>query len=152
MGLPHLCGRAYGIFGLATGIFGVAGWQDDARTWAAWARMNPELAGVFVGAGGVMFLTYLVWEIRRLLQRRHAATAVSYLTAGAIIDHYISPAMMDKPDPVKLIVRKDILDRFGETPRAKLGRLEYNGVLLRQWLEHNAARFLVKHRGRCNET
>lgn len=156
MALYHIFGRAYGVAGLATGIFGVAGWREDAHTWAAWAEMNPELAGVFVGAGGVMFATYLIWEICRFLQHRRgrrraatgaAPTAVCYLTAGAIIDRFISPAMMDKTDPVKMIIRKDILDRFGETPGAKLGQFDYNGVLLRQWLEHNAARFLVKHRG-----
>ena len=41
--------RTYGVLGLVGGAFGVAGWQDDAQTWAKWAEMNPELAGALMG-------------------------------------------------------------------------------------------------------
>ncbi len=31
---------------------------------------------------------------------------------------------------------------------AKLGEYQYNRALLHQWMQSNAARFLVKHRGK----
>ena len=68
--------RAYGVLGLGGGAFGIAGWQDDARTWAEWAVVNPELAGALMGAGGVMAATWIVWEIvtlRRRIASREAA-------------------------------------------------------------------------------
>ena len=65
-------GRAYGAFGFGTGILDIAGWQDDARAWAGWAEVNPELAGALMGAGGVMVATWIVWEIM-MFRRRIAA-------------------------------------------------------------------------------
>ena len=49
--------RAYGVLGLGGGAFGIAGWQEDARAWMEWAQVNPVLAGVLMGAGGVMVVT-----------------------------------------------------------------------------------------------
>ena len=149
----HLFRRIYGFFGLAGGLLGIAGWQDDARAWTEWAGMYPELAGMLVGAGGVMFATCLVSEVRGILKRRKdgsnkdAPISVSYTDAGAIIDHYISPATVGMRPAVHIIVRKDLLEQFGKTTGAKLSEYEYNGVLLRQWLKSNAARFLVDYRG-----
>ena len=65
----RLPGRAYGALGAGGTIFGVAGWGDDARAWARWAEMNPGEAGILIGAGGVMFITYLVWEVTGVLRR-----------------------------------------------------------------------------------
>ena len=70
--------RAYGILGLGGGAFGIAGWQEDAQTWAEWAKVNPELAGALMGAGGIMVATWIVWEIvawRRLGGRAESALA-----------------------------------------------------------------------------
>ena len=141
------------VFWLVERVIGLAGLPDDTLAWLDIVAIVPDPIGwLALGASLALLINHL-WNLlqsNQLAKRaatEAAPTAVSYLTAGAIIDHYISPAMMDKSDPVKLIVRKDILDRFGETPGAKLGQFEYDRVLLRQWLEHNAARFLVKHRG-----
>ena len=38
-------------------------------------------------------------------------------------------------------------DRFSRTPGAMLGESQYNRVRLQEWIESNAARFLVEHRG-----
>ena len=67
--------RAWGVSGLLGSAFGVAGWQDDARAWAQWAKMNPELAGALMGAGGIMLATWLVWEIGAVVKRHRAAHA-----------------------------------------------------------------------------
>ena len=61
--------RIYGALGFVGGAFGAAGWQDDAQVWAMWAEMNPELAGALMGAGGVMFATWVIWEVIRLWRR-----------------------------------------------------------------------------------
>ena len=99
--------------------------------------------GLLMGAGGVVLLGQIaVW----LSKKRHTP-AVDYLNAGAIIDRYISPAMVGKSPAIRITVRRDFLERFSKTTGAKLSEYEYNGVLLRQWLESNAARFLVDHRG-----
>ena len=121
------------------GLFlGVAGWRSDALTWFRWfSGMDPLLSGLFMGAGGAVLLGQIaVW----LSKKRHTP-AVDYLNAGAIIDRYISPAMVGKSPAIRIIVRKDLLQRFSKTTGAKLSEYDYNGVLLRQWLESNAARF-----------
>jgi len=55
-------GRLYGVAGVGATAFGIAGWKDDARGWLEWAAINPFLAGILTGAGGVMVVTYLAWE------------------------------------------------------------------------------------------
>lgn len=65
--------RAYGVLGLGSSALGIAGWQDDARAWAKWAEMNPELAGALMGAGGIMVITWLVWEIMAWRKRGRRA-------------------------------------------------------------------------------
>lgn len=70
MGWGQVCGRLYGTLGFCGVVFGIAGWGGDARTWAEWAGMNPGEAGILIGAGGVMIITYLVWEIHGIINRR----------------------------------------------------------------------------------
>ena len=72
--------------------------------------------------------------------------AVDYLEAGAIVDAYIEPAMRDKSAGVRISVRKGFLDRFDKVTGAKLGEYQYNRALLHQWMQSNAARFLVENR------
>ncbi len=50
------------------------------------------------------------------------------------------------PSHIKIGVRKDFIDRFDKMTGAKLGEYQYNAALLRQWMESNAARFLVEKR------
>ena len=73
---------------------------------------------------------------------------LDYIEAGAIVDRYIEPALRDMRDAVRLTVRKDFMDRFDNVTGAKLGEYEYNRVLLHQWMQSNAARFLVENRGK----
>ena len=153
--------RAYGVLGLCGGAFGVAGWQDDARTWAEWAAVNPELAGALMGAGGVMFATWVVWEAIRLWRhgilglkararkpersQSPTATVIGYEDAMTIIGRYIDPQQTMRSG-VKIAVRADIFDKFNGVVGAKIGE-GYNGELLRDWIEGNAGKILVKHRG-----
>ncbi len=139
-------------FWLVERVVGLAGIPDDWDTWTDLVVMVPDPIGwLALGAFSALTLNQL-WEIIKNRRARRNTNesepiALSYLNAGALIDRYISPATVVMPASIQLTVRKDLLDRFGETPGAKLGEYEYNGVLLRQWLEHNAARFLVQHRG-----
>ena len=61
--------RAYGALGVFNTAFGIAGWEGDAEIWSGWAEMNPELAGVLVGAGGMMVLHWIVWEVSNFRKR-----------------------------------------------------------------------------------
>ena len=101
-----------------------------------------------------LIATILNWpEIRAALSRRRSrakepkpVAAVDYLGAQAIIDAYIGPALVDKRDTVRLVICQDIMRRFDRVTGAKLGEFEYNRALLQEWLESNAARFLVDNR------
>lgn len=73
---------------------------------------------------------------------------VDYLEAGDIIDRYIHLATHDKKDGVKLIIRRNFIERFEKTTGAMLGPGRYNRELLHQWMQSNAARFLVEHRSK----
>ena len=61
--------RISGAAGLAGGVLGMGGWRDDAQAWADWAVMNPQVAGVLVGAGSAMFVTWVVLEVLAFLNR-----------------------------------------------------------------------------------
>ena len=141
--------RAYGAFGLFGGVLGVAGWEDDALEWAGWVEMNPELAGVLVGAGSVMFMTWVVWEGARIIKWRRGRIAksqgivVDYATASAIINRYIDPDNSMR-DIHRIGVRSQIIEKFELVVGARIGD-NYNGVLLHQWLQKNAGRALVKN-------
>ena len=73
---------------------------------------------------------------------------MDYIGACAIVDAYISPATCDMRDSSCLAVRRDFIDRFDKVMGAKLGECEYNRALLHQWMQSNAARFLVENRGK----
>lgn len=81
-------------------------------------------------------------------EREHNAStdSVDYIGACAIVDSYIHSAMRDMREIDKIAVTKDFTDRFDKVTGAKLGEYEYNRKLLHQWMQSNAARFLVKHR------
>lgn len=92
-------------------------------------------------------------DIRNAILRRRNSRAkkgedavVDDIGASGIIDAYIEAAMVDKRDGVKLTIRRDILERFSKVTGAKLGEYEYNRELLHQWLQSNAARFLIENR------
>ena len=72
---------------------------------------------------------------------------VDCIGAWAIVDRYIEPALRHKRDPIRLAIRRDFLEEFDKVTGAKLGEHIYNRALLHQWMESNAARFLVENRG-----
>ena len=109
--------------------------------------------------GAIWFHRHQIKALERALDEmrtRLAAAAtedapdapLDYIGAGAIVDRYIEPAVRDKSDGFRLTVRKDFMDRFDKVTGAKLGEYEYNRVLLHQWMQSNAARFLVENRGK----
>ena len=73
--------------------------------------------------------------------------SVDYIGACEIVDGYIHLATHDMRDRVRLSVRHSIIERFGQSTGAMLGQGQYNRALLHQWMQSNAARFLVHHRG-----
>ena len=105
---------------------------------------------------GVGLIVLSIWMQLRLARPQRARTEMEsaapattdYIGAGAIVDRYIEPALRDKRPGVRLSVRKDFMDRFDKVTGAKLGEYEYNRVLLHQWMEANAAQFLVEYRGK----
>ena len=106
---------------------------------------------------GIGLIVWSIWMQLRLArpQRKGAASTedapdapLGYIGAGAMVDRYIEPAGRDKSDRFRLTVRKDFMDRFDKVTGAKLGEYEYNRVLLHQWMQSNAARFLVENRGK----
>ena len=105
--------RAFGVLGLAGGAFGVVGWQDDAQTWARWAEMNPELAGALMGAGGVMFATWVVWEAVRLWQRVSGRESAQPTAQPIIIETFNFNAAIDPSDIAHQLRR----EMEGETVR-----------------------------------
>ena len=62
-------GRAYGVLGLRTSAFGVAGWREDARAWMECTDVHPGEVGILIGAGGAMVATYLVRECLNIIMR-----------------------------------------------------------------------------------
>ncbi len=76
----------------------------------------------------------------------NAPTTVDYVGAVAIVDQYLSPEFQGMPAGTCIVVRTDFLKRFGRVTGAKLGEYEYNRALLHQWMQSNAARFLVENR------
>ena len=72
--------------------------------------------------------------------------AVYFLDALAIVDAYIGPALRDKREIDRVTIRHDFMKRFEKVTGAKLGEFQYNRALLHQWMQSNAARFLVERR------
>ena len=95
-----------------------------------------------------MFL-YAVWPgIKQTFGRKEkpASAAADFIGACAIVDSYINPALTDKSNIIKLTIRQDFIKRFEKVTGAMLGEGQYNRQLLHQWMQSNAARFLVDHR------
>ena len=155
---------------LATATFLVVGviplaafetWRHlvSVKLWFSLAH-HPFVWLVFVvfGAAGVLVLhlqhrTHLkaIAKLRaQVATEQHQSTpsaAVDYIGACEIVDAYIQPATRDMRDPVRLAVRHDFIKRFDKVTGAKLGEAQYNRALLHQWIQSNAARFLLDHRG-----
>lgn len=84
------------------------------------------------------------WRNRR--RRSVTPVAVDYLQACAIVNGYIDPDETMR-DRTRLSVRTAILQRFESVVGAKIGE-NYNGAVLHQWMQKNAARILVENLGK----
>ena len=71
---------------------------------------------------------------------------VDFIEASAIVDRYIASAVVGKLDIHKIAIRQDFMNRFDKLTGAKVGEHEYNAELLHQWMQSNAARFLIENR------
>ena len=138
-------------------------WRYAAFTVVEGNRTSTLLAAVMVllAIGVIAFLVDERTALRRELEEtRHereelrarfgvnAPTTVDYIGAGGIVDGYISPKLQGMREIHRISVRRDFLERFDRVTGAKLGEHKYNRALLHQWMQSNAARFLVEH---CHE-
>ena len=110
------------------------------------------LVFVIVGAAGVLVLQHRIHLKAIAKLRAQVATeqdqstppaAVDYIGACGIVDTYIQPATRDMRDHIRLGVRRDFINRFDKVTGAKLDEYQYNRALLHQWMQSNAAKFLV---------
>lgn len=92
-------------------------------------------------------------DIRDYLRKRQSSKkedgqpeAIGYVDACNIVRAYIEPATREMSPNVRISVINDFIKRFRKTTGAMLGEHEYNRILLRQWIETNAARLLVENR------
>ena len=60
-----------------------------------------------------------------------------------IIDIYLGKAL--RGNTRAIVIKRQFLDNFEKTTGAKLGEYEYNAELLHEWMQSNAARFLIEH-------
>lgn len=119
----------------------------DLPVWVWWT---------VIGGAAAMALCLFISGIKAWLSQQHTKKAASkapaepktvdYIKALAIVDRYIAPATHAMRSGTLLSVRHDFLDRFDKVTGAKLGEYEYNHALLHQWMQSNAARFLVEKR------
>ena len=82
----------------------------------------------------------------RTRSRDGASNAVDYVGAGAIVDAYLEPATRSMSDRSKMQTRFAFLEQFEKVAGAKLGEYEYNADRLHEWIQSNAARYLISNR------
>lgn len=127
-------------------------WQTTLALGASvmgWVLISPGwalLVGIAVFMVAALLGPAVMEEIKeRRITRARDALRADYVTACAIVNFYIDPYETMR-DRIRMSVRKDILDCFGNTKDARIGT-DYNRVSLEKWLRANAARLLVKYRG-----
>ncbi len=109
--------------------------------------MELILRGVIIVFGIWMVLD--IWTFARGQRRKRKAgvgPAADYMQAQSIIDRYMSPATAALRPSERLHVRNELLANFSKTAGAKPSECESNGALLRNWMEANAARFVIENR------
>ena len=148
------------VLGLVIAIAASETWRCAAFTVVEGNRTSTLLAVmVLLAIGVIAFLVDQRTALRRELEEtRHereelrarfgvnAPTTVDYIGAGGIVDGYISPKLQGMREIHRISVRRNFLERFDRVTGAKLGEHKYNRALLHQWMQSNAARFLVEHR------
>ena len=112
--------------------------------------VKPESAGFGPVTGKTRgFLADTIYATWDWLQKRSSQTTDN-IGACAIMDRYIAPVLVDKPDSLKILIRQDMMSRFDRLTGAKVGEYEYNSELLHRWMQTNAARFLVENRAKLS--
>ena len=112
--------------------------------------LGDDRWGILAGLALIGILVIYTPAIFRQIQRMRSKVpqpggplVVDYMTACVIANRYIDPD--ETMASSKLIaVRAQILARFDKVVGARI-RDQYNGQLLHQWLQKNAARSLVAH-------
>ena len=62
-----------------------------------------------------------------------------------VIGKYLEPALHGNSRAI--VIERQFLDNFAKVTGAKIGEYEYNAELLHQWMQSNAARFLIENQG-----
>lgn len=128
----------------------------NAETWRKWLLMasGPLWFHWLIVILGFVVLIYVMWpDLKKKFYKSKSSEeelnrgVVDFIGAMGIVDSYIRPATVDMRDGVRLTIKRDFIDRFDKVTGAKLGEYEYNERLLHQWMQSNAARFLIDHRG-----
>lgn len=93
-------------------------------------------------------LIFALWKLYQLENSpkdppKNDSELVDYMTATAIASRYIDPDNTMTAS-VLITVRSQILAKFDKVVGARVGE-NYNGPLLHQWFQKNAARALVNH-------
>ena len=115
----------------------------DEWSWEAWGIVAILALVVSMLAGWIE--SRLV--IRAKTKNKHmSGSTADYLEVCSIVNSYIDPDQSMR-DIIRLTVRNDIIKRFEKVTGSKLGKYKYNRALLHQWMQSNAARILVNHRG-----
>lgn len=148
----------FGGVSAAIMIVGLPSTIDSAFIWVEW--MEGMASVVMAWIGSILVTAYVVsvgprgWKaFMSWIRGRHRTeddpsdNVVDFIGACGIIDSYIAPATRDMRAGIKLTVKQDLISRFDKVTGAKLGEYQYNRALLHQWMQSNAARFLVEHRG-----
>lgn len=121
----------------------------NMNSWPSWIWL------ITISLGVLLIIMYFLIHLYILRQKNVSnlrddiinKTTVDWIESMGIIDRYIAPALYDKPDHIKISIRKEIMDRFSNTTGAVVGEFQYNRQLLHQWIESNAARLLIANVG-----
>ena len=76
-------------------------------------------------------------------KKKKQPSVVGVLEAQAIIGMYLQPSLHGNSRAI--LIKRQFLDNFEKTTGAKLGEYQYNAELLHEWMQSNAARFLIEH-------
>ena len=152
--LQYAGAYASAVFFFVTAIIGLPGLLDDVQGWKRWLAVLDE-CGTRIGlaiAGGVFLLApsgyfrFKDWRAKKLASERRRR--MSYLDACGTVAFYVQEAIKDKPDRIKLVIKKDILETFEKAcPKGMKGPGVYDGDALEHWLRDSAIKMLIAHRG-----
>ena len=150
----HLIQSARTIVVLLLAGIGLAGIPDDLQAWWKWLAMLDEcgirivfgLVAVLILVGPGYYCRFKKWKNEKDM-RKHREHLL-YMDAWEIVDFYIRDVIKDKPDRIKLHIRRGILEAFENTCSDGMkGEGVYDGNVLERWIQNNAIRMFVTHRG-----